>query len=52
MEPLLAVGLPCHRAIVAVDIERSTVRPERGQGRTAEQDLRVVRRRAEGGRNP
>ena len=28
MEPLLAVGLPCHRAIVAVDIERSTVRPD------------------------
>ena len=28
MDPLLAVGLPCHRAIVAVDIERSTVRPD------------------------
>jgi class 3 adenylate cyclase len=28
MEPLLAAGLPRHRAIVAVDIERSTIRPD------------------------
>jgi len=28
MEPLLAVGLPHHRAIVALDIERSTSRPD------------------------
>jgi class 3 adenylate cyclase len=28
MEPLLAAGLPHHRAIVAVDIERSTSRPD------------------------
>lgn len=28
MEPLLAVGLPRHRAIVAVDIEHSTRRPD------------------------
>jgi hypothetical protein len=28
MEPLRAVGLPRHRAIVAVDIERSTIRPD------------------------
>lgn len=27
MEPLPPVGLPCHRAIVAVDIEHSTSRP-------------------------
>jgi class 3 adenylate cyclase len=28
MEPLLATGLPHHRAIVALDIERSTSRPD------------------------
>lgn len=28
MEPVLAVGLPHHRAIVALDIERSTIRPD------------------------
>lgn len=28
MEPLLTIGLPRHRAIVAVDIERSTSRPD------------------------
>jgi class 3 adenylate cyclase len=28
MEPVLAAGLPRHRAIVAVDIERSTSRPD------------------------
>jgi len=28
MEPLLAAGLPRHRAIVAVDIERSAIRPD------------------------
>jgi class 3 adenylate cyclase len=28
VEPLLAVGLPHHRAIVALDIERSTSRPD------------------------
>ncbi len=28
MEPLLTAGLPHHRAIVAVDIERSTSRPD------------------------
>jgi class 3 adenylate cyclase len=28
MEPLPAAGLPRHRAIVAVDIERSTIRPD------------------------
>jgi hypothetical protein len=28
MEPVLAVGLPHHRAIIALDIERSTSRPD------------------------
>lgn len=28
MQPLLAADLACHRAIVAVDIERSTIRPD------------------------
>jgi class 3 adenylate cyclase len=27
-QPLLAAGLPCHRAVVALDIERSTSRPD------------------------
>ena len=52
MEPLLAIGLPCHRAIVAVDIERSTVRPDAVKAGLRNKYLRVVRRRAEGGRNP
>jgi class 3 adenylate cyclase len=32
MGPLGAIGLPCYRAIVALDIERSTSRPDRIKG--------------------